>query len=66
MCFLPDFKALVMEVASLGNLRQYLEVKATERSSKSSKAPSIELNFITQIIEGVQAVHNLNVSNDLS
>ncbi|KAK2142457.1 hypothetical protein LSH36_951g00000 [Paralvinella palmiformis] len=60
VCFLPDFKALVMEVASLGNLRQYLEVKATERSSKSSKAPSIELNFITQIIEGVQAVHNLN------
>ena len=60
--FYLDNKALVMEIASMGNLRQYLEGKAKESSSNSARLPSLPaIHFIRQILDGVEAVRGLEV-----
>ncbi|KAK2140671.1 hypothetical protein LSH36_1280g00089 [Paralvinella palmiformis] len=60
-----DYRLLVMEVAPLGNLRQYLETKKDETYYNIKSSQSLEFNFIHQIIEGVEAVHHLDVNKDI-
>ena len=58
---ITDNKLLVMEAATMGNLRQYLEAKANETYYNETSMQASEMNFIHQIIEGVEAVHKLDV-----
>ncbi|KAK2138265.1 hypothetical protein LSH36_3448g00009 [Paralvinella palmiformis] len=58
-----DLKLLIMEVAPLGNLRQYLEIKAAnEMYYNVTSSKTLEMDFINQIIEASDAVHQLDVS----
>ena len=59
---ITDYQLLVMEVAPLGNLKQFLKSRASETYYNVTSSQSLEMNFINQIIEGVEAVHNLDVS----
>ena len=52
-----------MEVAVKGNLKQYLENKPDETSTSSKYTMFVLINFMKQIIEGVKAVHELDVCN---
>ena len=62
-CVLPtDLKLLIMEAAPLGNFRQYLEVKANEMYYNVTSSKTLEMDFINQIIEASDAVHQLDVS----
>ena len=63
--FFTDHRLLVMEAAPLGNLRQYLETKKDETYYNMKSSQSLEFNFIHQIIEGVEAVHHLDVNKDI-
>ncbi|KAK2139146.1 hypothetical protein LSH36_2002g00016 [Paralvinella palmiformis] len=56
-----DLTLLIMEDASLGNLRNYLETKANETYYNMTSVKTSEIIFINQIIEGVNAVHNLGL-----
>jgi len=57
-------ESLVMEFAPLGNLKQYLGVKANEYSSDLMRSPSSDaIQFISQIFQGVEAVYGLQVQN---
>ena len=60
--FSTDLTLLIMEAASLGNLRNYLETKANETYYNMTSVKTSEIIFINQIIEGVNAVHHLGVS----
>ena len=51
-----------MEAAPSGDLRQYLETRTNETYYNVTCSQSLEMNFINQIIEGVEAVHRLDVS----
>ena len=53
-----------MEVAPLGNLKQYLKARAEMDDMSSTFSSAFAVGFIIQIIEGVEAVHRLNVSKD--
>ncbi|KAK2140211.1 hypothetical protein LSH36_1437g00034 [Paralvinella palmiformis] len=55
-----DLKLLIMEVAPLGNLRQYLEIKANEMYYNVTSSKTLEMDFINQIIEASDAVHQLD------
>ncbi|KAK2140040.1 hypothetical protein LSH36_1505g00016, partial [Paralvinella palmiformis] len=57
-----DLKLLIMEAAPLGNLRQYLKITANETYYNMTSLKTSDMNFINQIIEGVDAVHHLGVS----
>ena len=52
-----------MEMSAKGDLKQYLKARANRSSSDLSYPPSFAISFIDQIIEGVNAVHSLDVSN---
>jgi len=56
-----------MEVATHGDLKQYLKTKgnANTNSSNSTYCPTFEMSLINQITEGVLAVQTLNVSKHL-
>ena len=51
-----------MEAAPLGNLRQYLEIKANEMYYNVTSSKTLEMDFINQIIEASDVVHQLDVS----
>ena len=51
-----------MEAVPSGDLKQYLETRANETYYNVTSSQSLEMNFINQIIEGVEAVHHLDVS----
>ncbi|KAK2139078.1 hypothetical protein LSH36_2049g00039 [Paralvinella palmiformis] len=55
-----DLKLLIMEVAPLGNLRQYLEIKANEMYYNVTSSKTLEMDFINQIIEASDVVHQLD------
>ncbi|KAK2138477.1 hypothetical protein LSH36_2974g00008, partial [Paralvinella palmiformis] len=55
-----DLKLLIMEAAPLGNLRQYLEIKANEMYYNVTSSKTLEMDFINQIIEASDAVHQLD------
>ena len=50
-----------MAPAELGSLKQYLEMKANEAYYNVTSSQSLEMNYIKQITEGVEAVHSLDV-----
>ena len=52
-----------MESAPLGDLKQHLEARANETYYNVTSSQSFEMKFINQIIEGVQAVHQLDVNS---
>ena len=59
---ITGYQLLVMEVAPLGNLKQFLESRANETYYNVTSSQSLEMNFINQIIEGIEAIYNRGVS----
>ncbi|KAK2138870.1 hypothetical protein LSH36_2293g00005 [Paralvinella palmiformis] len=55
-----DLKLLIMEAAPLGNLRQYLEIKANEMYYNVTSSNTLEMDFINQLIEASDVVHQLD------
>ena len=62
MTSFTDYTLLIMEPALLGDLKQYLEARSNETYYNVTSSRTFEMNIINQIIEGVQAVHHLDVS----